>query len=120
MSIGQQEKDISVCLRLKDEREKIRITQQDVAAELNVSLKTVTRWENSIPIPSDKLGALMRLGFDVYYVLTGQRSPTTEVLTLRETCMLENYRALAEEDKAAMQRVSHALAQSAKLNDESA
>lgn len=120
MSIGQQEKDISVCLRLKDEREKTKITQQDVAAALDVSLKTVTRWEKSIPIPSDKLGALMGLGFDAYYVLTGQRSPKAESLTAREACMLENYRALADEDKSALQRVSHALAQSAKPNDESA
>lgn len=120
MSIGQQEKDTSVCLRLKDEREKMRITQQDVAAELDVSLKTVTRWEKSIPIPSDKLGALVRLGFDAYYILTGKRSPAAPELTTRESCMLEKYRAMAEEDKAVVQRVTHALAQPAKQGDESA
>lgn len=120
MTSSQQEKDISVCLRLKTERELIKLTQQEVADALDVSLKTVTRWEKLIPIPSDKLGALASLGFDVLYVLTGQRTPAAQPLSVRESCMLENYRAMAEEDKAAVQRMTHALAQSAKPGGESA
>lgn len=120
MTISQQEKDISVCWRLKAEREASKLTQQEIADALDVSLKTVTRWEKSIPIPSDKLGALTEFGFDIFYVLTGQRAPSAQPLTVRESCMLENYRALAEEDKAAMQRMTSALAQSVKPNGESA
>lgn len=120
MAISQQEKDISVCLRLKAEREASRLTQQEVADALCVALKTITRWEKEIPIPSDKLAALATLGIDVLYVLTGQRAPTVAPMTERESCLLENYRALAEEDKAAMQRMTSALAQSVKTNNESA
>jgi DNA-binding XRE family transcriptional regulator len=66
--------DIYVCLRLKEERERKRLSQGQVAAELGVTGKTVWRWEKEIPIPSDKLNMLKNLGFDVVYVLTGERS----------------------------------------------
>lgn len=78
MSNGQAENsliaDIFVCSRLKEERERKRLSQAQVAEVLGVTSKTVWRWEKEIPIPSDKLGALQQLGFDVVFILTGMQS----------------------------------------------
>ncbi len=119
MTTSQHKKDISVHARLKIERERIGLTQQEIGALLDVSLKTVTRWEKETAIPSDKLSALAMHGFDVLYVLTGVRQvKERQELSKRESCMLENYRALDDEDQAAVQRMTSALAKSVK--DESA
>lgn len=78
MSIGQEGNgsisDIFVCSRLKEERERKRLSQAQVAEALGVTSKTVWRWEKEIPIPSDKLNALQQLGFDVVFILTGQQT----------------------------------------------
>lgn len=78
MSNGQEDNalpsDIFVCSRLKQERERKRLSQLQVAEALGVTSKTVWRWEKEIPIPSDKLNALQQLGFDVVFILTGQQS----------------------------------------------
>lgn len=75
MGSGQQEKDFSVCFRLKEERNRIGKSQQDIAEALGMNVKTVTRWENSVAIPADKLATLASIGMDVLYVITGQRTP---------------------------------------------
>lgn len=107
--------------RLKEERDRLGLTQEQMAGRLDVTQKTQGLYERGQRMPNAEYLAVMAdLGCDVLYVLTGQRTPAAQPLSVREACMLENYRALDEEDKAAMQRVSHALAQSAKPNDESA
>lgn len=107
--------------RLKEERDRLGLTQEQMAGRLKVTQKTQGLYERGQRMPNAEYLALMAAqGCDVLYVLTGQRTPTAQSLTVRETCMLENYRVLAEEDKAAMQRMTSALAQSAKPNDESA
>ena len=74
MTGSQQEKDISVCSRLREERDAANLAQQDIAETLGKSLRTVARWEKTIPIPSDQLAALTELGIDAVYVLTGYRT----------------------------------------------
>ncbi|HDY98749.1 MAG TPA: helix-turn-helix domain-containing protein [Pseudomonas sabulinigri] len=114
MTIAQQEKDFSVCSRLREERKALGLDQQDIAHALGVNLKTVGRWEKVIAIPSDKLAGLASLGFDVMYVLTGQRMPRpVEGLSERESVVLDNYRSLPEEDRVSVQRLTNALAESA-------
>lgn len=107
--------------RLKEERDRLGLTQEQMAGRLNVTQKTQGLYERGQRMPNAEYLALMAAqGCDVLYVLTGQRAPTVAPMTEREACMLENYRALAEEDKAAMQRMTSALAQSVKTNNESA
>ncbi|WP_169697830.1 helix-turn-helix domain-containing protein [Methylophaga nitratireducenticrescens] len=69
-----KERDISVCNRFSSERKRLKKSQGFVADACDVSEKTVGRWEKSIPIPSDKLSLLAFSGFDMSYVLTGERS----------------------------------------------
>jgi len=100
--------------RLRIERQSLGLSQFDVADLLGVNQKTVARWEKETAIPSDKLQSLHAHGFDVVYVLTGQRMPRpAEGLSERESAVLDNFRSLPEEDRAAVQRLTNALAQSA-------
>lgn len=64
-------KDTNVCLRLGEERKRLNLNQNKVAVYCEVSVKTVGRWEKSIPIPADKLALLTQLGYDITYILTG-------------------------------------------------
>lgn len=112
---------VSIGDRLKEERELTGLTQEQMAGRLGITQKTQGLYERGQRMPNaEYLAALAALGGDVMYVLTGQRTPVAVPITARETCMLENYRALSEEDQAAMQRMTSALAQSVKTNNESA
>lgn len=64
-------KDINVCKRLGEERKRLNLNQNKVAAYCEVSVKTVGRWEKNIPIPADKLSLMAQLGYDITYILTG-------------------------------------------------
>ena len=100
MGVAQQEKDISVCLRLREERKARGLDQQEIADALGVNIKTVGRWEKNIAIPTDKLAALQGFGVDVYYVVTGQHMPVvTNALSSDETELVEHYRLLPEGEK---------------------
>lgn len=111
MTHDQQEKDISVCLRLREEREALGLGQQEIAAAVDVSLKTVGRWEKVIAIPSDKLASLCLLGFDVVYVLTGQRQPQQESsLNEPEKELVANYRGLRDQQQDFIRETVAALA----------
>lgn len=61
----------SIPQRLLAERAKAKLTREQVAQALGVTSKTVQRWEKQTPIPSDKLAALIPLGFDIGYILNG-------------------------------------------------
>ncbi len=64
--------DKNVCFRLKEELGKLKLSQLQVSAFLDVSSKTVSRWLKGTPIPSDKLALLREKGVNVMYVLTGE------------------------------------------------
>lgn len=105
--------DKNVFFRLKEERERCGITQAQIAEVTGVNIKSVGRWEREIPIPSDKLAMLAILGFDVLYVLIGQRSmPITSTLNPREEALLDNYRNTNEQGQRALENTASAFAQS--------
>ncbi|TMP19099.1 hypothetical protein CWC02_08520 [Pseudoalteromonas sp. S2721] len=61
---------------LRDERNRLGLTQQQAAEAIGVGKTTLLRWESGYPIPSDKLIALSDIGFDVTYVLKGVNTPS--------------------------------------------
>ncbi|MFP3352285.1 S24 family peptidase [Pseudoalteromonas sp. SIMBA_153] len=69
--------NVSVCELFKEERSKLSFSQKSIADFLGMSSKQVGRWESEIAIPADKLSLLAELGFDVNYILTGNRSPNS-------------------------------------------
>jgi phage repressor protein C with HTH and peptisase S24 domain len=63
---------------LKDERNRLGLTQGEASKAIGVGKTTLLRWESGYPIPSDKLIALSDIGFDVNYVLKGIRTSVVE------------------------------------------
>lgn len=58
--------------RLKEERLKKQLSQEDLAEHLNVKKNTVWNWENEKSYPNAaQLIKIMKLGLDIQYVLTG-------------------------------------------------
>lgn len=97
----------SECLKI--ERKRLKLTQQVLAESIGVSDMTVKRWETGTPIPSDKLSLLATLGFDVLYILTGQRSVPV-ALNPKEEALLDNYRNSDDKGKRAVEIAASAFA----------
>lgn len=62
-------------LRLKEERERLDLTQPGLAELAGVAKRTVIDWEKGVSSPTAvQLAAIAARGADVLYILTGQRS----------------------------------------------
>jgi transcriptional regulator with XRE-family HTH domain len=77
MSTHGREKNYSIGLRFKEEREKKSVSQSALSDLLYISRKTIVNWEGEASFPDAKQLALMgsELGFDIYYIITGSRLP---------------------------------------------
>lgn len=104
---------VSIGERLREERDAQNLTQEALASALGITKKTQGLYERNERSPSaDYLSAVQGLGMDVMYILTGQRMPRpAEGLSERESAVLDNFRSLPEEDRAAVQRLTNALAE---------
>ena len=61
-------------LRLKEERLKNQLSQEDLADKLDVKKNTVWNWENEKSYPNAlQIMDFLDFGFDVQYILTGKR-----------------------------------------------
>lgn len=60
--------------RLKQERERVGLSQARAAELCGGGKRTFISWEKGTPLPADKLFLLWMAGFDVQYVVTGIRS----------------------------------------------
>ena len=114
--------------RLIEERKKHKLTQDVLAAELGVSKRAYCNYEAGVSAPTVlQMGRLALLGFDVYYITTGQHLsriayPTggtstpllarQELLSEREYALLDDFRALGDKEKDAAETMLHAVAQS--------
>lgn len=106
-------------VRLREERKKMGLNQEDFAALVSSSRGSQASYEQDKKIPGGAyLSALEGVGVDILYILTGKRIPKPEGLTTEnpeEKALLENYRAMNEAARLNMQAVSAAFAQ-ANLN----
>lgn len=74
MSLGQLIYGKNMSL-FREERERLGFQQEELAGKIDVTRRTISRWENDdAPIPSDKLKLCAALGFDIQYVITGVRN----------------------------------------------
>lgn len=91
--------------RFKSERERLDLTQPEVAVLAQVGKTTVINWEKSASSPTAvQLEALARVGFDSLYVITGQRTGGVKpapTLTADEEELLALFRAAPLAVKAA-------------------
>jgi transcriptional regulator with XRE-family HTH domain len=102
--------------RLKEERERLGLTQEAFAAISGSKRRTLVDWEKGVSSPTAvQLSALSSAGVDVLYVLTGTRlggMPPAPALTREEAALLDNYRNSPPEAQAALKATSAALAKS--------
>lgn len=113
--------------RLKEERIRGKLSQEEFGRRCGVSKRTVFDWEAGKTSPTLlQISALAEDGVDPIYVLTGirqqqvkeeacsggaQQGATGEGISNEERVLLENFRSLSEEDKRAIRRQSDVFAE---------
>lgn len=65
--------------RIKRARERLKLTQRQLAKIVDVDVKTVDNWEHDRTYPKNRLGALEdALGIDLHAPATDQSAPETD------------------------------------------
>lgn len=117
----------SIGARLRAERERLGLSQSDVAAlAARAGVRGATRQSQSIYEKDERapdaqyLAVISAAHFDVGYVLTGRstsygKAAEVTQLTAQEAALLDNYRHSDETGKAALERTSAALAKSSEV-----
>ena len=82
--------------RLREERDRLGLTQEGLAEKLTATKRSVINWEGGAALPgAEVLSRYATAGADVLYILTGQRSQPvapTAALARDEEILLDNYR----------------------------
>lgn len=101
--------------RLREERKRLGLSQADFGALGGVKANAQGKYEADERSPdSGYLEGLAAAGIDVLYVLTGKRTPVTaDGLADDESEVLNHYRSMPDGDRAAVRRMTMALAESA-------
>ena len=81
-------------VRLKEERERLGLSQPLFAQAAGAAKRTLADWEKGVSSPTAvQLSALAKIGADVLYILTGQRScAPAKALPADEQMWLDCYR----------------------------
>lgn len=106
---------MDIGLRIKAERERLGYNQTDFAAIGGASKNSQIAWEKGMAFPNAQvLEAWLKLGMDVVYILTGERTTITS-LAPDEVVLLDNYRHSTDQGKAALRSTSAAFAQTCRV-----
>ncbi|MCR8956292.1 helix-turn-helix domain-containing protein [Variovorax sp. S2] len=116
--------------RLREERDRLGLSQAEIAARCGAKPRTYQDWERAVASVSVEFlsTALTTVGLDAVYVLTGVRTPShllpvgdrvvvdakgkvPRYLTPEQEALLDNYNAADERGRAAARSVLDALAQ---------
>lgn len=124
--------DKSLFERIKEERKRLRLTQQQVANSASVTRETWSRYESGKISPgTDVWIALAKAGADINYIITGERiiiEAFDEILsdsvaenqgsydvdlklTKRELALISYFRKVNEETKQSIENVAKLLVQ---------
>ncbi|WP_093121337.1 helix-turn-helix domain-containing protein [Variovorax sp. OK605] len=108
----EEEIRLSIGARLREERERLGMSQTAFAEMGSVSLRAEQDWERGNSAPkADFLAVAASQGVDVLYVLTGQYTPVAGgTLNAEKRALLDNYENADEEGRAAARRVLSSLA----------
>ena len=89
--------------RLKREREKLHLNQEQLADEIRVTRIAISKLENDKSVPNFKtLQALLMAGVDIFYVLTGVYAPP-EYLSKARRSLSENNDTIPDEQELLIQ-----------------
>lgn len=95
--------------RLRDERVRLGLSQEDLALAGGVNRNTQGSYERGARNPDTAyLSAVASLGVDTVFVLTGQKRITD--LSAVETQIIEQYRNIPEDDQKMIRRMLDAMA----------
>lgn len=102
--------------RLKEERERLGLSQAALAEAAGVSKRSVAAWEGGESMPgADDIAQLVAHGIDALYVIAGSKTPQASAsLSPEESALVDNYKHSDEEGRAAARRVLSSLAKSCK------
>lgn len=100
--------------RLREERERLGLTQEAIAMAGGVTKLTAFNYENNRDPSSAFLAAVTKVGVDFQYVMLGVRSqPVEDCLTRGERIVLDHYRHTNEEGQKIIEQTAFFAAQSA-------
>lgn len=104
--------------RLKSERERLKLDQEQMASAGGVKKRTYCYYESGERCPDAAfMAAIAAAGADVLWIITGdmvaaqERAPYGAILKQDEAALLDNYRHCSEEARAALRATGAALAQ---------
>ena len=97
--------------RLREQREALGVTQEELAERLGKTRNTVGAWERGDQYPSGEFYAMAPgWGFDVLYILTGAHGAVAK-MTAEESTLVDNYRSATDGGRAAARAVLDAVGQ---------
>jgi transcriptional regulator with XRE-family HTH domain len=105
--------------RLQEERKRCALTQAEIADAIGVAKRTQANYEagTSDATASYLSNVSTRFGFDVPYILTGERTTLAEnALDAVEDCLIKQFRSISEDDQKAIRRFLQAMADDAAKN----
>jgi len=97
--------------RLRDERKRCGLTQDQAAAACGIVKRTQANYEaGASDATATYLSRAWAMGFDVPYILTGVRQTAArESLSTEEDSVVAQYRRIPEEDQRALRRFLKAM-----------
>lgn len=97
----------AICVRLKSERLRLGLTQEEMAKVGGVARNAQVYYEKGDRHPDTQYLALVHaVGVDVSYVVTGARiAPAIETLSPRETNLVNNFKIIGEEEKRVIEHL---------------
>lgn len=103
---------VEIGARLQAERKRLDMTQDQFAAVVDVSKRTLASYESGTrEAGAGLLSLAAAVGVDVLFVLTGAPSPrAADSLAPEEAGFVELLRSMAETDKAILRRTAEAFA----------
>lgn len=102
--------------RLKEERERINLSQSLFGEIAQVVKQTVIQWEKGASAPNAiQLAALSEVGIDVMYIVTGVPSSVNLAISPRQQALLDNYEHSDENGKKIIEGTASLAAQSINL-----
>jgi transcriptional regulator with XRE-family HTH domain len=101
-----------VGVRLKEERDRLGWSQAALADAAGASRRAVVAWEGGNTVPgADALALLSQHGYDVLYIVIGQRTPVSAAsLTPDQARLVDHYMRADEQGRAAARIVLSSLA----------
>lgn len=102
----------SIGYRIKEERLRIGLTQEQLVKQTDVTVQSQRRYESDQRKPdTNYLQALASLGMDVYYILLGRREDEPSRMTVQpdERALINAYQSLDDEGKRSLRGVADAM-----------